>query len=399
MSKRKLRLLSFCLMLCLLIATAAGSPSACATEVTAIPIGKVLTTISSTPVQFMHVSNITPATSTTGCYISSMVWRDSAGNQVTGEFSDGNLHTVEIRVEAVGGYYFDPALSVYLNNEKADFVLDPSGTALTLTRCYVPAAWMPSIIKHPGSETVDVGGWASFAVSALYCKEYKWSLISPDGGTVIACPDAPSRFPGLVVDPDGSSKMNLYNIPGELDGWKIRCAFVGPGGSIDSSPAKITVNGAPEPTPQPTAEPTAEPETPAGDGESSAEAEHEHDFSGSWLNDASRHWKSCECGESGDKAAHSLSWTMTKPATRKEEGLEEGRCTVCGYTESRAIPAGGEASGEESGDSRQEGRNFFKYILLGIVGLLLLLFLILFLDYMQQRRRRRRRRRRNQRRY
>ena len=43
---------------------------------------------------------------------------------------------------------------------------------------------------------------------------------------------------------------------------------------------------------------------------------HEHDFTGEWKSNATKHWKECACGEIADEADHSL---------------ENNVCSVCGY--------------------------------------------------------------------
>jgi len=183
----------------------------------------------------------------------------------------------------------------------------------------------------------------------------------------------------------------LYNIPAELDGWKIRCTFSGPGGSVNSNGAKITVKGIPEPTPtpEPTPEPTPTPD-PETEQEQEQESQHEHSFSQQWKYDADLHWQECDCGETTEKEFHSMQWTETVAATKKADGEEQGQCTVCGYTDSRVL----EYDGQQQDSDRQQGSKLFKGIFIALIVIVLLIVVLLIIDKVQRERRRRRRRRR-----
>lgn len=395
MKRNIMRGLTLLLALCMLLGMAFGlSSPGYAAEVepfNGIEIDKVLTTISKTPVLLMPLVEITANTSSTGCFVSSMSWTDSTGAAVQGSFEDANANTVTLRVDATQGYFFTEGVVAYLNNNQCDVVRDPSGSFITISRSYVPDVWVPSIAKHPGAESVEMGGWASFVATATYCNKYEWSLVSPDGKTTVKIADAPAKFPGVTTDPDGSTKMNLYNIPAELDGWKIRCTFSGPGGSVVSNAAKITVKGIPEPTPtpEPTPEPTPtpSPETEADGG--SDDTQHQHEFSQQYEYDGTGHWRQCDCGETDAVEAHSMQWTETVRPTKKADGEELGECTICGYSETRPLKY---ADTQSDGDN--EGGKLIKTVLAVLIGLVVLTVLLLIVDGIQRSRRRRRRRRR-----
>lgn len=290
------RILCLALSLCLCLALGAFAPCASAES----EIGKLLVTAVPTPVALMDVGSIAAATSTEGCYIASYAWYDASGNALSGAFGTGQ-YTVVIRVDAADGYYFSEGVRVYLNNSEAAFTLDSSLKSVTLSRSYVPDVWAPSIIKHPGSETVNEGELASFVSTATYVASYGWELQSPDGSTVYDCLDAPDKFPGLSVSDPNSDKIILYNIPAALDGWKIRCVFHSAADGLNSysNYASITVTPAEtaapavadaaeasptaapaaslSPTPAATAKPTSTPtptaeatETPAAQSPSAA---------------------------------------------------------------------------------------------------------------------------------
>ncbi len=66
---------------------------------------------------------------------------------------------------------------------------------------------------------------------------------------------------------------------------------------------------------------------------------HTHDFTGPWQTDSVFHWHECSCGERQDLAAHAFTWTETRKATLRREGMREGVCTVCGYESVESLPA------------------------------------------------------------
>ena len=70
---------------------------------------------------------------------------------------------------------------------------------------------------------------------------------------------------------------------------------------------------------------------------------HSHSYADTWSNDASKHWKSCECGEKSEEAAHTAGdWIVDKEATETAVGSKHKECTVCGYKlETAEIPKTG----------------------------------------------------------
>lgn len=68
--------------------------------------------------------------------------------------------------------------------------------------------------------------------------------------------------------------------------------------------------------------------------------------------------------QAGEVVSHAFEWTTTKEATCTEKGEEHGKCTICGYEETREIEALGhefsneftvdkEATAEEEGSKSQ----------------------------------------------
>lgn len=82
------------------------------------------------------------------------------------------------------------------------------------------------------------------------------------------------------------------------------------------------------------------------DSDTNETQDHQHSWSSAWSSDENGHWHACNdstCDEKGSYDEHdSGTWVTVTPATDTEDGLEELRCTVCGYVlESRTIPATG----------------------------------------------------------
>ncbi|MGN0982263.1 MAG: hypothetical protein ACI4O0_05145 [Candidatus Limivicinus sp.] len=347
-------------------------------------IGKVLTTLSNVPVAMDGVYSITAATSTEGCHLTSYGWYDSSGNPADGTFGTEN-YRVEITVAAAEGYYFSGDVAVYLNNSRADYVMNGDGS-LTLYRDYAPQLWAPSIIKHPTSEKVEVGELASFVASATYTDTYEWTATSPDGKTSCKCEDLPDLFPGVSIGGDGKEKMNIRNVPAEMDGWTVKCTFSGPGGSAVSNAASIKVRLPATPQPTETPKPTATPkptDAPEATAKPGSEDDHVHEFSEVWSWDAETHWHECSCGEKTQEAPHSMEWTVVTEATKKAEGSEQGVCSVCGYTETRSLAY------EKDEDSEI---GFMRYVFIGIIVLIVVIVIGLVISGIAESRRRKRRR-------
>jgi hypothetical protein len=62
-----------------------------------------------------------------------------------------------------------------------------------------------------------------------------------------------------------------------------------------------------------------------------------HDFPADWHYNETTHWRECACGERIEQGAHSMDWQVEKPATRRQPGLEHGKCTICGFEAVREL--------------------------------------------------------------
>jgi hypothetical protein len=348
-------------------------------------ISKVLTTISSTPVVMNGVYGITAATSTEGCYLTSYGWFNADGSPAGDTFESGN-YRVEITVTPADGYYFTSDVSVYLNNSAVDYVWN--GNSITLYRDYTAQVWAPSVTKSPTDEKVKEGEMASFVAIATYTTEYEWTATSPDGKTTYNCNDLPDYFKCVTIGGDGKEKMNIRNVPAELDGWTVKCKFTGPGGSAVSNSATIKVTSTATPSPSPTAspKPSASPSpsvSPTATATASAKPSADVTTSTSnseWFSDTESHWHEDSAGNKVDVAEHNMTWTVMQAATKKSEGLEKGTCSDCGYVTERVI----EATGEDS-DS-----GFMKAVLYIMIVLIVLIVIGLVISGISQRRERKR---------
>ncbi len=342
-------LLSVLLICCLVLSVGAAARTGASADDAVI--SKVLTTLSSTPVALVDPSLITVATSSPGCYIVSAGWFNANNQPVTGAFNS-ETYRLEIVIGASDGYILDPNVACYLNNSAITSAVSADRRTVVLTREYTADVWAPTIYKNPGDETVDEGGWASFVVAGSYVREFKWILVDPTDKITIPISELKNHYKSMDSSGDGSSKLLLYNIPYDLNNWKVICNFVGAGNNnvTRSQPAILTVRPDPSrvtatPTPSPTATPAAvvsSPEIePSEELEAAVQEEtHVHDFSGAWLYDARGHWHECpEDGVAADEGLHAFTWTEIQPATDTEQGLEEGVCQICGYTTTRKTGA------------------------------------------------------------
>ena len=142
----------------------------------------------------------------------------------------------------------------------------------------------PKITKNPTDETVEEGGEAVFLAQAKYTQHYMWQLVSPDG-VIFDCDTVHLTFPQLKVAGEKTERLELSNIPLELDGYQVQCMFTA-GDTVVSNRATLHVTEKPtEPTEEstepPTKEPTEEPTEPPTEEptEASRETAPGRDFS------------------------------------------------------------------------------------------------------------------------
>ena len=427
MKRGNRRLLSLLLSLCVCVSLLCLAPVRASAAETVV-IDRVLCSLNYPPVAMMDLSFVNISSSSTNCTINSAFWTDGAGSQVSGTFGTGN-YTLNVTYTANAGCAFSPTAAGYINN-KADGVtvsVSADGSTATLRKTYEAEIWAPTAIKQPGSETVNMGGWTSFAVSATYAESHEWFFESPDGAQKVAAADASAVWQGVTVSGADSERLVIHYVALGLDGWRVFCRHwsVNHVSYTDSSRATITITGIPTPaptpefTPIPMEAPTAEPltpeepaeepltpeepaETPAAQepaaavtpAETPAPAPAERSFS--YSNDGQSHWRVYDDGESGSREDHLYVWHETRAATSEQAGEETGVCSICGYAVTRPLAYEGSAVRSSLGIGEAlgiDGMSDLQLLLIGGAAVcLLLLILSAALTPSRSRRSRRRRR-------
>ena len=265
------------------------------------------------PIVCGEVAALKAGTATPGCRITGMVWYDMYGQPMEGYFTYDNA-TVVLTVDTAPSYYFSGALQVDIDGQYAPF--ENYGSRLVISRSFSPVIWAPNIVKHPTSETILPGALASFVSYASFTNESQWTIIDT-AGKHYSVESIAEKFPGVTFYAE-YTKLNIAPVPKEMDGYKVRCTFTGPGGSVSSGYAEIIV-ATPEELAQAAGLPA--PAAPA----------HEHSFSDELSKDAGYHWYGCECGEVKERQTHRYTWTQHRAATVDAPGLVQGECSVCGH--------------------------------------------------------------------
>ncbi len=99
----------------------------------------------------------------------------------------------------------------------------------------------------------------------------------------------------------------------------------------------------------------------------------EHAYDETYTADENGHWKECECGSKIEEGTHTYGeWTVVKKADIGVEGSEERECPVCGYKQTRKIPA---IHSPATGDSSQL-MLWTTLLILSVCGMAVILFVI-----------------------
>lgn len=132
----------------------------------------------------------------------------------------------------------------------ADTEEEPSATALPIqeeTEAITQtdaeettAPQAPVVTKDPTGETLSPGGTTWFIAHAENATILTWEFVAPDG-TVYSVNETMSLNSGLGLDISTEDTVKLQNVPLSLNGWSVRARFDGPGGSVTTQEALITV--------------------------------------------------------------------------------------------------------------------------------------------------------------
>ena len=98
----------------------------------------------------------------------------------------------------------------------------------------------PVVTKDPTGEKLAPGGKTWFVARAEGASILTWEFLSPEGA-VYSVTDTMTMHPGLLLDISKEDTITLENVPLSLNGWSARARFDGPGGSVTSQAALITV--------------------------------------------------------------------------------------------------------------------------------------------------------------
>ena len=103
------------------------------------------------------------------------------------------------------------------------------------------AAQPPVVTKDPTGEKLSPGGKTWFVAHADGATILTWEFLSPEG-TVYSVTETMSLHPGLLLDISKEDTVEVSNVPLSLNGWSAQARFDGPGGSVTTQAAPITVS-------------------------------------------------------------------------------------------------------------------------------------------------------------
>lgn len=104
----------------------------------------------------------------------------------------------------------------------------------------------PVITKNPTDEYRNEGENAIFIAYAENYNYVYWTLYDPSHGAYYDARDVAWHFDGLSVEGEKTTRLVLYNLPMEIDGWCAEATFVGDGGNVTSQHAYIHVAELPD---------------------------------------------------------------------------------------------------------------------------------------------------------
>ena len=100
----------------------------------------------------------------------------------------------------------------------------------------------PRVTKSPTDETVAIGGSCYFVAKYENAIWAEWHFVSPDGRRDLDYDEAAKEFPSMEIVKGYASTMQLKNIPGSLDGWRVYCRFSNNSGAVTTGKASITIS-------------------------------------------------------------------------------------------------------------------------------------------------------------
>ena len=115
----------------------------------------------------------------------------------------------------------------------------------TVTVATDAATLLPKVTKSPTGETVKPGGAATFVAKHEGAIWAEWHFADPAGTRDLTYVDVNTQgiFPGLTITGGDTGVLKLANIPAEMNGWKVYCAYKNNAGTVNTDAAVITVQG------------------------------------------------------------------------------------------------------------------------------------------------------------
>ena len=293
--------------------------------------------------------------------------RDSDGRDCAG-MVENKQYTLLIDVSTTDpNYVFTQDSRAYINNEAANMMVWDDWHYATISRVIKPNYLKPTVWHNPTDEAHNMGERFDFFASAQPgYSSFEWHVKSPEG-TDYKAEEINRLFPevNVIIDDLGKAtgvRCNFNKVPAGLDGWAVYCIFnlyeqktvtkdayirvldaaLAPSPTPAPTPSPVPT---PKPTPSPTPSPVPTPEpivTEKPQDEELPEGIYitPEDWDLSWDNDEDYHWhnsRNAESTEISDKGTHDMVWTEKIAATKKEDGIEEGVCSVCGYKTERRV--------------------------------------------------------------
>lgn len=341
-------------------------------------------------------------TTTSGVSVTGWSLTDSSGNACSGKVENKD-YTLSVNVSSgVVNSLFSSETKAYINNEAANISVLSDGMSASITRSIRPKLVGATVWKDPGDESHESGNTFSYVASASpYYDSIQWYVRSPYNESY-KVEEIGKVFPGVtanVIDHGANgTTCNLIAVPPQMDKWTVYCAFVGVAGQTNTKDAYINVTDAavklqtPEPTPQiiQTPAPTVfavDPPTPAPAPTPEVYIVTE-DWSDEWSYDKDSHWHESRIPQVTDineQAPHDMVWTETRAATKKADGEEQGKCSVCGYTETRSVIY---TKPERTSLALPSA---VKWIIGAVGGIIVLAAIVVFIEYLKVKARKKRR--------
>ena len=153
---------------------------------------------------------------------------------VSGRPSTPGTYTIRGRAITEDGNGEEYELSIIVQSA------DSSGTEIPVVS--EQPALAPVLTKSPTDETVVQGSSAMFIARADEADRIDWYLVEPGSYSAYTLQEAASYIKGLQYSGAGTEVLELYNIPLEMDGWKVECLFTNSFGTVMSESATISVN-------------------------------------------------------------------------------------------------------------------------------------------------------------